>query len=122
MYASVKAIELTISAPWIPRNPPEERADGIGDSNFADESEAKSRERESDLDAGDDAFDLGGKFSHNFRAGIALSDELAHARHSHGDQRKLHGGEKCVHADQKHHRQQANEDHIAILTVNRRTR
>ncbi len=119
MYASVNAIELTISAPWIPWIHQKRGRDGVGDRNFADESEAKSRERESYLHAGDDALDLPGKFRHNFRAGIAFGDELAHARHSHGDQRKLHGGEKRVHADQKHHRQQANEDHIAILAVNR---
>ena len=79
----------------------DEGADDGGQSDFAEISERQTGDGDADLNAGNHAAEVADEMLDDFRARVALLDELANAREPDGDQRKFGGREKGVHADQE---------------------
>jgi len=89
----------------------DKRREGVGEGPFAKVAEQKARDGDADLDAGDDAGEVGDEDFDDFGARVALLDELADAREAHGHEREFGGGEEGVEADEKENDEESENDH-----------
>ena len=87
-----------------PRDRCDERRQNSGERDFAEIAEEQARDRDADLNAGNDAAEVAEQTFDDFGARVARFDELADARSRDGDERKFRGGEECVHADEEEQR------------------
>lgn len=83
----------------------------FGERGFAESAEGQAGEGDAELDSGDDAMEIAEKAFDDAGLGIAFGDELAHARHAHGDERELRGGEEAVENHEQHDSDQAEQKH-----------
>ncbi len=83
------------------RNVLKERAQERRERGFAERTQAKARERDANLHAGNDAVEMPEQVQYDSRARIACLHQLPHTRKPHGHERKFHGREESVHGHQR---------------------
>ena len=100
-----------------PANLLDQRAQNARKRDLAQIAQRKAGERDAHLHAGNHAAEIAEQLLDNFGARDRLSDQLPDARKAHGDERKLRGGEKRVHADQKQDAEDVQGAHVAVAAA-----
>lgn len=76
-------------------------ADDVRERDFADIAQEQADNCDADLNAGDDAIEIGEKRFDDFRASVSFFDELMDTRGANGDKRKLCGRKEGVDEDKQ---------------------
>ena len=79
--------------------------------DFAERADRQAGEGDANLHTGNDAVQVAEQKFHDFCLSVAASHQLPHARDSHRDKRKLHGGEKAVEHDKDQNAGEAQKKH-----------